>query len=280
MELHEENIVEFENDTCPSIIFNVRGDLYSVNSRYVKTIMQLPKYKAIPNSMPMISGVFMLRELTVPMLDMRAAFSLTTVERECAEFADMINKYKSQHISWVQELKKSVAAGEKFTLTTNPHQCDFGMWYDKYESAHNVVNSHMKQIDLPHQKLHKTAEQINEQLVNGNIEAANELLEKAEELYLPKIEKILDEVADVYKESYRQMVLVLSNEMSTIGLVVDEVTAVETLIDVGGEEAVRKFNNTEYIDGVKKSERMEELIIGLDDEKLLEITADFAGEMF
>lgn len=71
------------------------------------------------------------------------------------------------------------------------------------------------------------------------------------------------------------MVLVLSDDENTLGVVVDEVVSVENLSDAGGEKAIREFNNTNYIDGIKLSEKTKEIVIGLDDKKILGLAENF-----
>ena len=259
----------------PSITFKIEDDIYAISSKYVKTIMQMPKYKKIPNANPIISGVFMLRDLTVPMLDLRKAFGVKTVDDECREFAENLEKRKDDHINWITELKRCTSAGKKFTLTTDPHQCAFGRWYDKYKSNHNIVNAHLNQILLPHEKLHKSAEIIEKCIKNGEQDKAREVLEKAENLYMPRILQLIEETESIYREAYRQMVLVLSDDENTLGVVVDEVVSVENLSDAGGEKAIREFNNTNYIDGIKLSEKTKEIVIGLDDKKILGLAENF-----
>ena len=272
MEQTEEMVDEI---IYPSITFKIEEDIYAISSKYVKTIMQMPKYKKIPNANPIISGVFMLRDLTVPMLDLRKAFGVKTVEDECREFAEELEKRKDDHINWIAELKRCTSTGEKFTLTTDPHQCAFGRWYDKYESNHNMVNAHLNQILLPHEKLHKSAEIIEECIKNGEQDKAREVLDKAENLYMPRILQLIEETESIYREAYRQMVLVLSDDENTLGVVVDEVVSVENLSDAGGEKAIREFNNTNYIDGIKLSEKTNEIVIGLDDKKILGLAENF-----
>lgn len=272
----KEGTVE-EEIIYPDIIFKVKEDLHSISSKHVKTIMQLPEYTAIPNSNPMICGVFMLREMTVPMLDMRKAFGMESVEEECDKFANEFESRKIEYMKWVNELRRCVAANEKFSLSTDPHQCSFGHWHDKYKSSHNMVNSHLKQIDLPHAKLHDAAAKIDEYMQAGNREKAEEVMNMVNEIYAPKMLRLLEEMEVVYRDAYRQMVLVLSDDKNTIGLVVDEVVSVEKLMDVGGEKTVKSFNNTDYITNVKKSSKLDEIIIGLDDAKLLNIAEGFDG---
>ncbi len=263
-----------EQIVYPSIIFRLKDDYYSVGSEYVQTIMQKPKFKKIPNSDPMISGVFMFRNSTVPLMSLRSAFGMVTVQDELAEFNKMIDDRKEDHINWVDELRRCIASDEKFTLATDPHKCTFGRWYDSYSTDENVVISHLHQIENPHTRLHNSAKVIEELIAKGDDNGVKEVMSKIDNDYMPKILSLLDGTKEVYEEAFREMVLVLSAE-STLGIIVDEVIAVEVLKDVDKDNAVRKLDNTKYIVGVKQSAKFDEIIMELDTRRLLNIADKF-----
>jgi len=274
MELQEQEV----KIVYPSIIFRLKDDYYSVGSEFVQTIMQMPAYKKIPNSDDMIRGMFMLRDVTVPMLDMRVAFSMKTVQDEFDEFADMIDQRKADHVNWVEELRKSVATGSKFALATDAHKCEFGRWYDNYDSEHNIVISHLNQIELPHHRLHNSALVIEEKLAKNDEAGVKAVMDRIDGDYMPKILNLLEETKQVYREAYREMILVLQGR-NPVGLIVDEVVAVEVLTGVSGDESIRQLNNTRYIAGVKKSAKLDEVIMDIDARRLLGVAADMAGPL-
>lgn len=270
MELNVTN----EEIIYPSIIFKLKDDYYSVSSKYVQTIMQKPSYKKIPNSNPMIDGVFMFRDGTVPLLNLRVAFGMTTIQQEIDEFEAMIDARKEDHIKWVDELRRCLTSNEKFTLATDPHKCAFGRWMDEHKSEHNMLMTNINQISTPHTKLHEAAVKAEDLRLNGNYDELRNLMKKIDNDYMNKIMTILENIKEVHKDSYREMTLVLSGN-NTIGIVVDEVIAVEVLKDVSGNETIKRLNDTKYIVGVKKSEKIDEIIMGLDTERLLNIADEF-----
>lgn len=273
MELQEQEV----KIVYPSIIFRLKDDYYSVSSESVQTIMQMPAFKKIPNSDPMITGIFMLRDVTVPLLDMRVAFEMKTINDEYKEFCEMIDLRKQDHVIWVDELRRCTATGSKFTLAKDAHKCEFGRWYDSYDTEHNIVLSHLHQIEIPHHRLHNSANVIEEMLAQDNQEGIKEVMAKIDNDYMPKILNLLEETKQIYREAYREMVLVLTGRSKSIGLIVDEVMAVEVLGDVSGDDAVRRLNNTRYISGVKKSEKINEIIMDIDANRLINIAADLTG---
>ena len=248
----------------PSIVFKLGGELFSANSKYISTILQLPKYDVLPDAQPHISGVFSYRGQIIAMYDLRSAIGLPSLNEEFREFADMIEIRKQDHVNWVKELKRSIAASEKFTLATDPHKCAFGKWYDHFETDNNMVLYHMRKIDEPHKKLHAAAldvEHCSQQCDTcQREECLKSILERAENEYMETILSLLDEAKDIFHNTiYHEMVLVLSGQHQ-VGLVVDEVLSVEQLSSYNDRMALDKFQNDAFLSGIKKSDKIEGLI--------------------
>lgn len=261
----------------PSIVIKIQGGLYSVNSKYISTILQLPGYETLPDAPPFITGIFYYRNEIVEMLDLRRVFGMPTLNQEYGGFADMLDARKQDHIHWVMELERTLESGEKFTMATDPHQCAFGKWYDSFHCDNNALAYHLKKIDEPHKRLHQAADetvkckkQCDECIRDECLKA---VLKRTKEQYMPLIVGLLDEAKSIFKSTvYHEMILVLSGGLR-LGIVVDEVLSVEDLSKTREQEALHRFHSSPYITGIEESRNMPGLILELDVPKIMELAS-------
>lgn len=266
----------------PSIVFKVKGSYFCINSKYVSTILQLPAYEELPDAPPVITGLFSWQNKTVTMFDLRVALKMPSLMQEYQEFTKMLDKRKQDHIHWVQELERSIRAEEAFTLATDPHSCKLGKWYDNFESENNEINFHLKKMEEPHKRLHQSALEAVKCKKNcescERSECLKKTLERSREEYVPRILELLEDAKEIFRSSvYHEMVFVLE-EGSGVGVVVDEVISVESLVPVGDEEAFRGMQFSPYIRSVVRGERIPGLILELDVSKIIKTVNTYSEE--
>lgn len=273
---------ETEEILCPSIVFKLQHGLYAINSKRVSSIMQLPKYESLPDTPPYITGVFSYAKQAVPLLDLRIVLSMPTLQEEYQEFVSMLEQRKRDHIHWVDELERSTLENREFTLATDPHKCAFGKWYDNYRSDNNTINFHLRKIDEPHKALHKAAFEVENCSGACNTcvrtECLKNVFERVKEVEMPAILDLLEEAKEVFRDAYREMVLVLQDEELGIsaGIMVDEVLSVESLTEVSDKDP--RLANGSCVKGVKKSQTLPGLILEISEEKILELARMGCGD--
>lgn len=221
-----------EELSYPSIVFQLKGELYCVNSRDIATILQMPRYEAVPTSAPHMVGIFPHRGEMIQILDLRTLFGHPSLKEERDAFTQMLEDRKQDHIYWVEMLKHAVQSGESFGLATDPHKCAFGKWYDNYRSEIGAVSHQLKKIEDPHRRLHEVAGKVVACRQNCDEcerqECLKLVLERAEGEYMPRILQLLDDLKDVFSNTvYHEMTLVLYGQ--PLALLVDEVISVEQL---------------------------------------------------
>lgn len=258
----------------PWLVFKIGQNLYTVNSKIITSIVMLPEHiTKVPNVPEYILGLIHLRGNVIPLADLRALFNMKTVRKEYSDFIEMIDARKQDHIHWVEELERSVKNDQDFKLTTNPHQCTFGKWYDGFKSEIEAVNFHLRKLDEPHKKIHKAAEDVkncSKDCDNCEREVClKKIMEETKEVNMPLMLKLLDEVKDVFALNYKEMVIVLENSNSLMGIMVDEVLSVEDINSFEETEEIMKIYRDKYVKGVAKSKKSEEILLILDDEKIM-----------
>lgn len=260
----------------PSIIFKLNGGLYAVGSKHVTAIVQLPAYQTVPDVPPAFIGIFTHRGQVVPLLGARVLFGMRSLKDEFEIFTNMLEQRKHDHIHWVAELERATAAKEPFTLATDPHKCAFGQWFYSYKPTNHAIAFQLAKIEGPHALLHGAAHDLTECEQNCATCSRDECLKKKfqriKEEYMPTIIHLLNETKEAFRASFHEMAIVLEDGGQSVGLVVDEVLAVEVLSDTAADGVLNLFHQQQYIAAVQKSDKQDGLVLLLDDEKLLGLT--------
>ena len=255
----------------PYIIFKIVNSSYCMNSRFISSIIQLPHYDKVPAAPANVTGMFKHRNQVIQMLDLRTTFGFKSMAEECSEFTTMIEARKQDHITWVQELERTIQNGEPFQLARDPHQCALGRWYDNFMTSNNSVNFHLQKIEEPHKRLHQAAEEA-EQCKKDVADCQREeclknILRKVKEEFAPAIIGLLDETKEIFRSNiYREMVLLLDGKKW--GIVVDEITGVEELDIIERWERDPMMSQNSYIQNVLESSKRDDLIFELNIESL------------
>ena len=263
-------------EKLPHVIFKVKDNLYAINSRVTIALTKLPEnLTGTQKSEKFELGIMNLRNQIVPVISMRMLFGCKTVTEEYKEFTDMIDARKNDHINWINELKKSVRENREFTLTTNPHQCEFGKWYDNFKIDIQNINFHMKKIDLPHTQLHQIALEVEKVKKESNEETREEKLEKllykAEYEYMASVIELLDRTKEIFKENFNAMVIVINKNNRFIGLLVDEIITVEDFIINETSEINFSINQPNFISAIGRTKEIDDHIFLVEDEKLFNL---------
>lgn len=213
----------------------LQTQLYAIESTYVESISVLEEtISVLPESNNIKPGIIHSRGRVIPIINLRAALGLKTFEEEQAAFENMLEQRKNDHIHWVNEMERCLKEDDTFRLTTDPHKCAFGKWYDNYQTENQTISFHLRKIDEPHKKLHETAHLAFEcprQCDDCEREKClREQLKEDAHTYMKIVVGLLDEAKSIFRENSRTMcVIVKDKENSFLGLLVDEVLAVESL---------------------------------------------------
>lgn len=249
----------------PYILFRVNDGLFCVNSKYVSAIMELPSYEALPEAPPYITGIFSYRDKMVTMFDLRSAMKQCTLEQEYNDFKGMLDDRKQDHIEWVKTLEKSIENRTPFPLAVDPHKCALGKWYDSFECDSNEVRHYMTRLEEPHTKLHQAAVRVQECIQYEDAQVREEslckILKEIRIDYVPKIFEVLEGAKELFRNRvYHEMVLVLSGKKE-LGMVVDEVVAVEKLNFGRSREEFDQWKHSPYVASIMRSGNRDDLIL-------------------
>ncbi len=262
-----------ENVELPWLIFLLNKNAYAVNSKYVNGInMRAEDITPLPDAPDIYRGLVKVREEVCPLLDMRKLFHFLSLDEETANFRRMMEQRKQDHIKWIDTLEQCVKTGEKFTLATDPHKCAFGMWYDKFISDNHSAGFHIKKVEEPHRLLHESAPLIISFAEQGDMKNAERLLKKARNEYVPKILSIIDESENAYRSTFRENVVFLSDGEQMLGLLVDEVLAVDKVEPVTGSSSMNLLLKSRFFEGIARNDKIDLEILIVDEDELLKLS--------
>jgi purine-binding chemotaxis protein CheW len=275
--MYEEVQEEFEEIEFPWLVFKIKENLYTVNSRTITSIVMLPdKVTKVPNVPNYMLGLIQLRGNVIPLTDLRLLFNMKSVTEEYAEFTDMIDARKVDHINWVNELERSVSHDDEFKLTTDPHQCAFGKWYDNFTTDIEVLNFHLKKLDEPHKKIHRAAIDVHNCTHKCDScdreKCLKDVLKETKEKNMPYMLELLDETKELFKLHFKEMVIVFEEDNSFMGILVDEVLSVENITPYEETEEIRKMSKDGFVKGVARGHKNNDVLLILDEEKIMNLS--------
>lgn len=254
-------------EQLPWLIFEIKGQSYAINSSFITEILMKPdEITPLPEAPDIYTGMIERRGMVYPIITMRKVFRFQSVEEECDEFDQMLELRKNDISKWYGDFKKALDAQDRSGFVSSCRDCAFGKWFYSYINANRTEGLLMRHIDEPHRLLHETAEKA----FNNNADKSK-LLNIAENGYIPQIFKLIDDVKKTRRSSYRQTVIVISdNSENTVGLLVDKVIAVDVICKIDGSRDMTSLLQSKYFRGVAHNDRVKGDILIVDADSLLQ----------
>lgn len=255
------------------LIVQVSSNSYGFELSNVKEIIRMPEITQLPNAPDYIKGLIRLRDNIIPLIDIRKKLGLKSFEQEDAEFFDMLTEREQDHISWVQELKSCVFEHRRFNLTTDPHQCKFGKWYDSYQTKNVLVANYLEKFDHPHKKIHALGKTVVDLMNNNDYTAAMELVDGEAKKELNELIQLFSELKAVVRKSHREFAVIFEIDGQYRAFNADKI---EKIIPVS-TDCIGKTDNigsSDYIRGICKINS--NLYVILDEKTIAGEQSDFA----
>ena len=82
----------------------------------------------------------------------------------------------------------------------------------------------------------------------------------------------LDGIVKAHENSFREIVVVLNDSEQMLGLLVDQVLAVDKIRSVTGSEKMRVLMQSKYFEGVARNDRVDIEILVINEDELLKLS--------
>ncbi|MGD0769023.1 MAG: chemotaxis protein CheW [Tepidisphaeraceae bacterium] len=218
-------------DQLPHVIVRIKEQQLAISSACVRRLLLMPEVIAVPHSPPEIRGVIKVRNVVIPLLDLRVQFGMPSFNQEAQETVQLLHDREQDHKNWIAELLASVDAKRPFTLARNPHQCKFGKWYDSYKPENQSVAflSVWRAFDKPHCRIHAIADKVCDLAAKGDYAAARDVITATRNTDLQEMIQLFAEVRAILRETTREVAIVLGKADHQLAVCADGIVAIETL---------------------------------------------------
>lgn len=213
----------------PWAIVFLKNQPYAISAGDIQEMLIAPEVARVPHAAAWVRGVLNLRGQIVPLVDLRKRLGLTSALDELEEFCELMRQREQDHRNWLAELEASVREHRAFTLTTDPHKCKFGQWYDHYKAPNLVVAELLKRFDAPHQAIHRVAIDVAELVARGDASGAAAAVANARSGILNTMISLFGELRELIRDSQREIAVVLATPSGKCAVCVDSVDSVEAL---------------------------------------------------
>ncbi len=249
------------------LVIQVADTRYAIKLEPIREIVIVPKVTPVPESRDFIRGVIKLRKNIITLIDTRKRLGKQSLEEMDKALLDMLKQREAEHIEWVQTLITSIEKDTEFTLTTDPHACNFGKWYDSYKTDNIGLSIYLKQFDLPHKRVHGVATRaIHEKKMNG-AEAALKVIDDVRERELKQLQLLFDGMQDTVRESHRELAIVIERNESLIAITADNVSNIFNFDEESLQQSEMKDSN-QFVSG--SVNHNDEVFLLLDLDKLVD----------
>lgn len=218
-----------DDGVSPTVICKLSEQLYAFPADIVETMVQIADVNRVPQLPSYVRGVINLRGTVLQVIDLRARLGLPSLTDEVTTFSTMMDERMDDHERWLAELRQAVEERRPFAGQTDPTKCAFGRWYDGYHTSNTILASLLSRFDHPHRDLHAVAITVNDLIAKEQYEEAAAAVTEAEGRELKALIELFRLTKNTFRESHREIAIVLSDGERSSAVVVDEVVSVEHL---------------------------------------------------
>lgn len=238
----------------PWVLLDIAGIVYGIPCELVLSLHPLDIVTPLPKSPPQIRGVIDFRGKIIELVSIQRILGLPSIEDKVNNFYQTMDARRQDHINWLKTLENCVENDIEFTLTTDPHKCAFGKWYDSYniDNANITFMSAFSRFDKPHKAIHEIGVKAEQLIKTDRRQEALKLIKSTKTNELQQMMGLFDELKQAYKYSNREIVVVIGNDKNTISIAVDNILAIEYLNETDEKLIKDSMTDIEYISGLAK----------------------------
>lgn len=250
----------------PWLIFTLSGNAYAVNSKYVNGIeMKSEKITPLPQAPDVYCGMVERRGEVYPLLNMRKVFGFKSLDDELKEFRTLVEDKIAAEKAWFKGLMSQLESGDNVHIVNSQNNNKF---FDKLAEYDGAVTAKIVKAKRAYSDLSTILNEI-----TAAAPAEKEmLLNTAKNEIFRQVLTALDGIVKAHESSFREIVVVLSDGEQMLGLLVDQVLAVDKIRSVSGSDKMRVLMQSKYFEGVARNDRVDLEILVINEDELLELS--------
>lgn len=233
------------------LIVDISNVKYGFDLLNVKEIIRMPELTLIPNTSTFVKGLIRLRDKVLPLIDVRKKLGLKSTDDEDKEFVEMLNAREQDHLNWINELRRCVVEKADFKLTTDPHACKFGKWYDNYKTNNLIITAFLEKFDKPHKKVHSIARECIDLQHKNQADAALKIIHETEQREMKELVGLFAELKNLTGKSRREFAIIFEIDGLYTSVAADRI---ERIISVNPDKIDKEFsfNLGDFFNGIYK----------------------------
>ncbi|MEN8904802.1 MAG: chemotaxis protein CheW [Clostridiales bacterium] len=213
------------------LIFSLANTTYCVKCRDLKSIVRLDKIHASPDLPKYIRGYIDTLDKMIPAIDLRLFINKSSIQDEATELIETIKARREEHVVWFNTLVECVTKNKKVKLETDHHKCEFGKWYDTFKTEDLGLRQFLFQFSGPHFELHNIAKYVFSLIEKNRNSEALKIIEDTKNNSYKDIISLFDSFGDIYRNSIKELAIVLQNNDRYMALIVDKVLYIDKIIE-------------------------------------------------
>ncbi|MCD6490571.1 MAG: chemotaxis protein CheW, partial [Thermodesulfobacterium sp.] len=253
------------------VTFSIAGEEYAFPIEIVKEILRVGNITEVPETPEYILGILVVRDILLPVIDLRKLFGFSDLARDVNQEVDKILK---EHEDFVKDFKNSIETGSSFRGELDHNKCSFGLWMKKFVTSSEKINQAIEFMKKDHQFFHELAKTTLQKVKEHDKESALQLFESditpVFERLKGHFENLKEAIFEDIKEDQRILVLEIFN--IPVGILVDKIKQVirvpKDFIEKPPE--ILKTEKSDNLKGIAKLEEGKRIIMLISEESLLD----------
>lgn len=218
--------IEENSEALTVFTFWVGDELFAINISNILSITQdLDSLLRTPVKSKGLTGIINYLGSPVAVYNFAEMLGIPSTREIKSETVELLNAREQDHVDWVDALEKSLKEGVPFEKSRDPNMCEFGKWYNKFETRDEALTDIMTRFDQPHKAIHALADELLGMKENDKLDEALEKLSLARITTLNNLKKIFSHARDQIQDSLHTVVINITNDGSkaVVALQIDEI---------------------------------------------------------
>ncbi len=175
-------------------------------------------------------GVVKFQGTLVPVLDYAHRIGMPSGMDSKSALLDEFTAREQDHLEWFNELESCLKSDKVFTKPLSSDECDYGKWYNAFDSRDQELKDLVAQFDQPHRQIHDLAETLLALRDEGKQKEALDLFHYQMASALERLDVLFSRAREQIQTGMRPILLYITRDGKTpcYALLIDETNDVIT----------------------------------------------------
>lgn len=194
------------------ITFSIDKAQYAIPISQVRYIEQDNRKTTRVDSANGVLEVVQYQGETVPICEFSEMVNVESEYKQNVALVELLKARELDHVTWMNALEVALRDGAEFSKAKDPHQCEFGQWYDRFEAKDEVLADIMARFEEPHKQLHGLADLLLGQAAKGDKDGALESFDNAKKIVLGRLLTLFQQATDRVQSLIRPVLVFVARK--------------------------------------------------------------------